>query len=58
MNILYNYFIYLSFNRVTIHNKDNTSLKRPPVSRTSASQDGLSVLIPDPVVRGKNSDGK
>ncbi|KAA0039835.1 putative PERQ amino acid-rich with GYF domain-containing protein 1 [Cucumis melo var. makuwa] len=42
---------------VTIHNKDNTSLKRPPVSRTSASQDGLSVLIPDPVVRGKNSDG-
>ncbi|XP_038875507.1 protein ESSENTIAL FOR POTEXVIRUS ACCUMULATION 1 isoform X1 [Benincasa hispida] len=42
---------------VTIHNKDNTLLKRPPVARTSVSQDGLSVLIADPVVRGKNSDG-
>ncbi|XP_022954350.1 uncharacterized protein LOC111456622 isoform X1 [Cucurbita moschata] len=42
---------------VPTHNKDSTLLKRPPVSRTSASQDGLSVLISDPVVRGKNLDG-
>ncbi|KAG7020286.1 hypothetical protein SDJN02_16969, partial [Cucurbita argyrosperma subsp. argyrosperma] len=42
---------------IIIHNKDNTLLKRPPVSRTSAAQEGSSGLISDPVVRGKNPDG-
>uniref|UniRef100_A0A5B7C011 GYF domain-containing protein n=1 Tax=Davidia involucrata TaxID=16924 RepID=A0A5B7C011_DAVIN len=33
---------------------DNLMLKRPPVSRTSPSQEGLSELASDPVIRGTN----
>lgn len=41
---------------VSFKGQDNILLRRPPVSRTPSSQDGLSEL-PDPVSRGKGSSG-
>jgi hypothetical protein len=37
--------------------QENILLRRPPVSHTSSSQEGLSVLLSDPVMRGKTSSG-
>lgn len=37
--------------------QENILLRRPPVSSASASQEGLSELISDPVLRGKISSG-
>ncbi|KAL5552664.1 hypothetical protein UlMin_040065 [Ulmus minor] len=35
--------------------QDSVLLRRPPVSRTPSSQDGLSETVPDPAPRGKSS---
>lgn len=45
--------------RVPVPSKgqDNILLRRPAVSNASASQEGLSELISNPVFRGKNSSG-
>lgn len=37
--------------------QENILLRRPPVSRASSSQEGLSELAADTVVRGKSSSG-
>ncbi|KAA8533347.1 hypothetical protein F0562_033120 [Nyssa sinensis] len=42
---------------ITSKGPDNLLLKRPPVSRTSSSQEGLSELASDPVIRGRNPLG-
>lgn len=51
--------LFLQSHRVPIPSKgqENILLRRPPVSSASASQEGLSELISDPVLRGKNSSG-
>lgn len=48
----------VSFDRVqavSTKRPENILLKRPPVSRASSSQEGLSELAPEPVSRVKNT---
>jgi hypothetical protein len=55
--LVIHFFVWPSSARIPVPSKaqENILLRRPPLSHTSSSQEGLSELLSDPVMRGKTS---